>query len=261
MNFLIAYPSVAVAAVLIVGTAVRLFLVPTDRKRTEWLLAVLAIALPADVIAEGTAGALSRLRPLKYDEFVYRIDGLFGQPSFVLGRLVEQHKSLVMLVSVSYGLLPMVIVVVFATYLWRRTEAESLRVLWAFALNLFAAVPLYLLFPVCGPRFAFLNFPDHALLVGTPHLLTIAAAPNGVPSVHTSSALLILWFLRPWRWGRYFGAAFLALTVLATLGSGQHYLFDLLTAVPYAAAVVWFTCGRLHIPYSQNSAIQLVPTQ
>jgi hypothetical protein len=35
------------------------------------------------------------------------------------------------------------------------------------------------------------------------------------------------------------GTAFLALTVLATLGSGQHYLFDLFCAVPYAGAIAF----------------------
>ncbi len=261
MNFIFIYPSVVVGLVLVLGTAVRWCLVPTDRKRTEWLLAAAALAVPAEVAAQGTANALSRLRPLKFDEFVYWIDAIFGQPSFVLGRLVEHHRILVILVSVTYGLLPMVIIFVFATYLWRRTESESLRVLWTFILNLFAAVPIYLLLPVCGPQFAFAHFPDHVPLIVTPHLLQIAAAPNGVPSVHMSSALLVFWFLRPWHWGRYVGLAFLVLTVLATLGSGQHYFFDLLTAVPYAVTVCWLASGQLQSEYSRGPAIQPVSIQ
>jgi hypothetical protein len=42
-----------------------------------------------------------------------------------------------------------------------------------------------------------------------------------------------------WTWGRVFGIAFLALTALATMGSGQHYFFDLLCAVPYASAIAY----------------------
>jgi len=69
--------------------------------------------------------------------------------------------------------------------------------------------------------------------------MTISAAPNGVPSVHTSTALLVLYFLRHWRFGMVAGSVFLGLTVLATLGSGQHYFFDLLCALPYSALILW----------------------
>jgi hypothetical protein len=33
------------------------------------------------------------------------------------------------------------------------------------------------------------------------------------------------------------GITFVALTVFATLGSGQHYFFDLVVAVPYAGFI------------------------
>jgi membrane-associated phospholipid phosphatase len=127
----------------------------------------------------------------------------------------------------------------FAATLLLRPEREAIRVAQTFLLNLFAALPIYLLFPVCGPAFAFPSFPALPLAGLVPHLLAISAAPNGVPSVHMSSALLVLWFLRRWPWGRAIGGVYAALIVLSTLASGQHYLFDLLCAVPYTAAVVW----------------------
>jgi membrane-associated phospholipid phosphatase len=71
--------------------------------------------------------------------------------------------------------------------------------------------------------------------------MSITAAPNGVPSVHASTALLVLWFSRSWTPFFISGWIFLALTALATLGSGQHYLFDLFCAVPYAALVIWIS--------------------
>jgi PAP2 superfamily len=52
-----------------------------------------------------------------------------------------------------------------------------------------------------------------------------------------TAALLILWFARHWIAGRLLSVAFLVLTVLSTLGAGEHYLFDLIVAVPYSAAV------------------------
>lgn len=234
LTFLILYPSVALTLPLILALAVRWSIVLADRKRTEWLLVAGCFAVPLGAVAEGIANALSTLRPLKYDLYVYRIDALFGQPSFHLGNLVYHHRALMILVSISYGVLPMVLFAVFALHLYLRHDA--VQVLKAFVLNMLAAVPLYLLFPVCGPAFAFAHFPQSpGAILAEP--IAIHAAPNGVPSVHTSSALLILYFLWPWKWGRVFGFVFLALTVFATLGSGQHYCFDLLCAVPYAAAV------------------------
>jgi hypothetical protein len=146
---------------------------------------------------------------------------------------------LVILTSVSYGLLSVAIFATFAVYLVLRPEREALRVAQAFLLNLFVAVPIYLLFPVCGPAFAFPAFPTLPPSHLVPQMLSISAAPNGVPSVHMSSALLILWFLMPWPWGRAIGGIYLGLMILSTLGSGQHYLFDLLCAVPYAALIIW----------------------
>jgi hypothetical protein len=216
--------------------AARWFITSSDRKRTEWLLAASALVVPADGTAEWFATYISRWRPLKYDQFVYQLDALAGEPSFVVGRLVAQSRGLTILTSVSYGLLPAATVLTFAAYLWLRSEEETIVLVRAFLLNLFLAVPIYLLFPVCGPAFAFPDFPgvQPTLL---PHAVAIAAAPNGVPSVHMSSALLILWFLRHWRWGWFAGLTFVALTMMATLGSGQHYAFDLVCAVPYSIAI------------------------
>lgn len=237
--FLIAFPGVAVTALLIPFLAFRWYITPHRRMQTEWLLVGAALVQPAASLALLSAEALSRLRPLKLDLFIYQIDCFFGSPSFYLGRLVGAHLWLIILTSVSYNLLSVAIFATFAVYLVLRPEQEALRVALAFLLNLFVAVPIYLLFPVCGPAFAFPTFPAspqaHLIL----HMVSISAAPNGVPSVHASSALLILWFLWPWTWGRAIGGIYLGLMILATLGSGQHYLFDLLCAVPYTALVLW----------------------
>lgn len=260
LNFLISYPSVALAAVLIPAFALWWFISPSDRKRSEWLIVMTSFAIITGAVAEGIANALSRLRPLKYDLYVYRIDQIFSEPSFFLGKLVYHHRALMILVSIAYGILPMVLLAVFAVHLYLCDDA--MRVFKTFMANFLAIVPLYLLFPVCGPAFAFPKFPESPGVV-FPHPIPIHAAPNGVPSGHTSGALLILYFLWPWKWGRVFGVIFLALTVFATLGSGQHYFFDLLCAVPYALVLVLLVrnplsssrqlayCGKIELEISQ----------
>ena len=51
-----------------------------------------------------------------------------------------------MIRSAAYGILPFALVAVFASYLWARSEQKSLMVLRTFALNLVAAIPIYMLF-------------------------------------------------------------------------------------------------------------------
>ena len=61
---------------------------------------------------------------------------------------------------------------------------------------------------------------------------------NCMPSMHLTWALLIAWNARSWRlraplW------AYMVIVAIATLATGEHYLVDLLAAIPYAALVQW----------------------
>jgi hypothetical protein len=166
---------------------------------------------------------------------------VFGR--FYLAEWVNSSIPLRILASVSYGLLPAMMFMAFAANLLWDSEDRALQAAKTIAANLFLALPLYLLFPVCGPQFAFPHFPQTPVGIEAVKI-AIQAAPNGVPSVHTSTALLILWFMgRSWA-GRCAGIIFLALTVFATLGSGQHYVFDLMCAIPYATWILYI-CGEL----------------
>ncbi len=98
----------------------------------------------------------------------------------------------------------------------------------------------YFAVPACGPSYQFgtafpASAPEPALLSGAPLPLSVPAAPrNCLPSLHLSWALMVLLNTR----GlpaviRGAAAAFFALTALATLGLGEHYLVDLVVAVPF----------------------------
>jgi Zn-dependent protease with chaperone function len=86
--FLALYPSVALGAILILGSVARWFIVPTDQRRTEYVLVAAIFTMLLSFVAQMIANSMSRLRPLKYDLFIYRFDAVFGQPSFALGRFV-----------------------------------------------------------------------------------------------------------------------------------------------------------------------------
>ncbi len=206
-----------------------------DKWRTDRLLAISLLIIPIGAASHLVLQYMSALRPLKYDLYIYRLDRGF-EPGFAIWRVAERHPWLQFTLVTSYSLYTLAIVAVFAAYLWGRTEPESNALLKTFALNLVAALPIYWAIPVSGPRFAFPDYPA-AVPLGVPHLLAIHAAPNGIPSVHLSTALLVAWFARHWLWGRVAGVVYVILTVAVTLGSGQHYLFDLIAAVPYTLLV------------------------
>jgi len=243
--FILVYPSAAAALLLL-----PLFIVgwhrarsAHERERWEWMIVLIALADPAGAIAKQCAYALGGLLPMRYDLYVFEIDRLLGEPSFRLGQFIAVHAWAFILANLAYGLLPLAGVGAIAAILWRESREATVRALRAFAVNLFLAVPIYLLIPVSGPAYAFPGFP--ALPASAlPHSIALRAAPNGIPSVHASTALLILWFLRRWRWGRAAALLFLVLTVFATLASGEHYAFDLFCAVPYAALVLALTASR-----------------
>lgn len=240
--FLVQYPVALGILGAVLFAAIRWMLVAADRRRCEWFLVASCLAVPAAGSCEAITKWMSHLRPLKLDQFIYRIDGLLGfQMSFVLGRVALRHLWLEIIANMAYNLLPCAILALWAAYLWCASAPDSLRVLRAFALNLFLAVPIYLLIPVCGPAFSFPSFPYAAPAHFVPHWIPIDAPPNGIPSVHTSTALLILYFARRWRIGTWLASGYLVLILFATMASGQHFFFDLVTGVPYTFLVLYLT--------------------
>lgn len=238
--FLIVYPEIILCALLCLASAFWIMLGRAGRAKAELLLIASVFGFVGPIFATVILQSLATIRPLRFDYYVFKIDGVLGfEPSFFIGTLFYKCEWLHIIAGFGYDVLSAVYVGVFAIYLVRRSIREVAEVASAFSVNLFASLPIYLLFPVCGPRYAFSGFPFSAPQHLTAHAVPLFAPPNGVPSVHTSSALLILWFLRRWPAGRIFGCIFLCITIIATLGTGEHYLFDLLMAVPYALGVAW----------------------
>jgi len=234
LDFICSYPQLVGIPLILVYGLWRYSSTKGADNRTDWLLAAAAIAVPAELAAQAVTVWLSHLRPLKCDLFIYWLDGRLGfQPSFAIGQLAAHNLWLRQLLSFTYGSCTLGMLAIFIAYLWLRSEAETVDVVRVFGLNLFVAVPIYLLVPVCGPAFAFPDFPALPPQL-SPHLIAIFAPPNGIPSVHFSTALLVAWFARRWPIGLVAGVIYVVLTAGATMGSGQHYLFDLLVAVPYA---------------------------
>jgi hypothetical protein len=180
--------------------------------------------------------------PITFDRVVAFADQQFGfQPAFSLGRFFISVPVAGNASFVAYNGLLFALLLLFAIrYAKQQRSAEEL--LFQFALAGVAGIILYSLLPVCGPVYAFpLQFPLHepTLNLSTAIAGALPPAPrNGVPSLHLSWALILFFgSLRENRAIRAMFALSLLGTILATMGLGEHYLTDLIVAVPLACAV------------------------
>jgi len=176
-------------------------------------LAIAAIVMPLFCILRGLANsAVTGLTPHTIDAALLRMD--FGVGARFYPWTLAHKPVLWLLFIAYYYALPFGLCVVLAF-------ADDARgMLRACVLAAILALPCYLLWPAVGP-----------VWVGT------ALAPrNCMPSLHVTWALLAWWYAP--RWLRWPSAVLVALTGLATIGLGEHYLIDLVVAVPFTAAVV-----------------------
>jgi len=229
-------------------------------KRWELLLITSVVFLPFSLVIHLVLTNLSWIVPLKYDQYIFVIDEAFGSPSFYIGRFFLQHPWVGTASEAAYDLMPSALWIVGAAYLWTQPVEDAVRFIWTNLLNCCLAVPLYVVLPVCGPRYAFSTFPSIIPAHVVPHPIVVMAPPNGVPSVHMSTALLILYFARRWRTGTVFGLVYLMLTIVSTLGWGEHYVFDLLVGIPFALLVGWLGTKQT-VAREQQSSLVTSPQQ
>ena len=214
------------------------------RKATPWASRTVqnlryACAIPAlcvgSMLAVGTA---AQLTPVTYDPLVYAFDGKFGFPSWVIGQAFRSHMWLWATCGVVYNTLPLALSVCLAMQWQYRVK---------FPIDMGAAVLsigvvgflLYQICPAAGPVYLFPNdFPTRV-----PHVLDVMrihlppAPRNGMPSLHVAWALLMAWNLRVRRILLPVGFFFLGCTILATIGSGEHYLADLIVSPALVLAI------------------------
>jgi hypothetical protein len=210
---------------------------------------VLALCLPAFM----TAGSFfllaaffeySPFRKATLDAETYAAEATFGcQPSFLIGQLFQKCEPL-MRISQAVYMIPGFVQLALLGFQVRSRRPPLMDVYTVtVAIAVFFSTAC-LCFPLVGPRpafgAAFPNNPPSASEVLAAAPLEVPDEPrNCMPSGHTAWALLIWWHSRPFgRTIRSLGFFNLFFTELATLGSGAHYLLDLVAAVPYAVMVM-----------------------
>jgi hypothetical protein len=231
--------------------AASLLVLAVRAKRTEGAARSAALAafvpallLPCFVLsAQFYLATTALLHPMVLDPVLYAIDALpMGSPSFVVGRWFEASPPLRKICTSVYMGLPLALAFIHGAA-QRRSRASLRDGLSAFVAAGAIGFLLYHLYPVAGPEFiAEGRFPTQPAAAASlpPGGISMLPVPrNCMPSLHTAWALLIYWQARPLGGRlRAFGAAWLVLTLLATLGLGYHYAVDLVVAVPFSVAVV-----------------------
>jgi membrane-associated phospholipid phosphatase len=187
-----------------------------------------AASLPIMLILLPRFGLLTAwLRPITLDTTLQAIDVALGLDGFALTRFVDR-MWLYSILPIVYDALPLIIAVAWS---YERPRFLMREVLLGAAL----AFPFYLSIPACGPSHAFPDWPYSATRV-------VSAIPvfprNCMPSMHFAWAMLLALSARNRIW-RSLLWIFVALTGIATVVSGEHYVVDVLAAIPFTFAVQW----------------------
>ncbi|MEU3253139.1 phosphatase PAP2 family protein [Streptomyces sp. NPDC006997] len=212
----------------------------------------------------------AQTRPGVLDQFVATADQALGNPSWLVGRVVEATGPVGFnFLDFVYGQLP-VAAVIAALYQLRHVAAER-RFPRHHLVRTFLVIGLlgpafYMIFPVVGPVFAYGTGTEHwadislwapdmppttpwAVATVWPQTLPPISVPhsmpfdaitprNCMPSLHTAWATAIFLHTRQApRLLRHAGTFWLAATLCATLGFGYHYGADLVAGVVFTLTI------------------------
>src|SRR6266436_6783264 len=191
----------------------------------------------ASNLLEWTAAA----HPKVLDLYLYAFDASLGlQFPFIVGQSFARWPSLRVTSEFFYIALAIPIALIYVGRLLRLGE-KAVPSFVALLATGPVGVLFYNLFPALGPvHLLRQQFPWQPISTGDVSRLfvepvKIVGAPNAMPSLHMAWVLLVWWYSRglSW-WERAIALAFLFFTVLATLGTGEHYFVDLVVAFPFA---------------------------
>jgi hypothetical protein len=187
------------------------------------------------------------LRPVTLDRYLYAFDGSLGfQPGAWAARFLLDHRALLSATEFAYMNLALGMGLVYLAL------ADRSRIAARRTLTLYIAIAVcgyfcYYLFPGAGSAVVFgPAFPLHLPAVGDLRIepIPVRFSPrNCMPSLHTSWVIAMFWSTRGFsRVARLAAGVFAALTLCYALS--QHYLVDLVAALPFTLALYAATRGR-----------------
>ncbi|MEU0810781.1 phosphatase PAP2 family protein [Streptomyces sp. NPDC005970] len=255
----------------------------TRRTGPERVLLLKGVGLALLLVAGRKTGDIwllitSKAHPTVLDPYVAIADHALGNPSWLVGRMVEATGPIgTHLLDWVYVQLAVAAVVV-SLYQLRNVAVER-RFPSHYLVRTFLVIGLlgpaiYMIFPVVGPVFAYgpgasgtggpqwalANlWPDTPPPISAPHAFTYddITPRNCMPSLHTAWATAIFIHSRKGpRTLRFAGTFWLIATLTATLGFGYHYGADLIAGVVFTLTIE--AALRSHERGWDRSGIQLV---
>lgn len=223
--------------VLLLIASIMAILRPQD-PRWPHLFLILLVVIPLNMLIPFALLELSGSPHQRYDQYFFKIDQLFGLPEWQLASLLNALPLLKKVVAFDYGHATCWTLLAVTLQLIVHGPRNGWRALITSALIGGLIPPFYRLLPASGPLYAFADYPYRLPQVVSPHVISLQAVPNCMPSAHMASALLVLYLAREIGIFRCLAWVHVGITILATLGLGEHYFIDLIAAVPYAAAIV-----------------------
>ena len=237
------FAAVGAGAAVLIALLLRIGRGSGDVALAKDLLAACGLVVLANLAVAAFVNLSIALLPATFDLAAYRFDATLGlQPSVLLRIVADLHAWIDVTLRSVYHSLGYCIPALYALQRSsrQRMPAHIMVVMPVLALS---ALLLYHLYPVAGPRYAFGSaFPASmppALELVQQWGVVIPAARNGMPSAHFGWAVL-MWLNAGYLGSKFARAAFAlfaGLTVLATLAMGEHYLVDLVVAIPLVVAI------------------------
>lgn len=232
------------------------------REQTQRLLAISALILATFLSVSGVMSLTDLLHPATFDAVLFRFDQVLGfQASVVLAGYMNQIPWLKISAMASYKYLPLGFAILYALQ-FRYPSRRHVDLLGFWIISTVCVLIVYHLVPVSGPHYLFgSNFPFKLpALDKIPGVAVIIppAPRNGVPSMHFGWAFgfwLASFWLRP-LWIRAGFTVLLLLNVFATLATGEHYLLDLVVAIPFVVAVYALCLKGVCVATARRVAIQ-----
>lgn len=196
-------------------------------------------------VSTSTALAIIKvIYPFTYDQIIYKIDLAFGHYNINITNIYESLNPIfITVVAEIYSLLSFVLFMVVALFI-RESKHDKYHIVRVLVVPFGLAFICYSIIPLTGPIYAFdiyyfpSNMPNsNELLANT--IFVTPAARNAMPSMHLTGALLIFLLTAALNKKIYFYASilFLFLTAYATLALGEHYVLDLVVALPFSAFI------------------------
>lgn len=238
---IMAWPSFAGLASLLVLGLRTTWAKESDRKLLLLGFVPSLLFVTSEYFADNLLKWTSSVHPKVFDLYLFSFDSsLHIQFPFLLGQAFALYPSLRVAGLLFYIGLPVPIALIYAGRVLR-TREKAIGSFAAFLATGPVGIIFYNVLPALGPAHLFGKaFPWHPLTTAqVPHLLlepiALTGAPNAIPSLHMAWVLLVWWYSRglAW-WERSVAFAFLFFTVVATLGTGEHYFIDLVVAYPFA---------------------------